>query len=106
VPSSPENIVQQYIAGMRALKATGATTAETSFYPPLANLFNAVGSTLKPHVLFSTQLSGTDHPDGGFFPVLKLSKAHGSAIGLRPERGVGGSGRIVLHSSGFFTRGN
>lgn len=91
MPSASENIVLQYIVEMRALKATGATTAETSFYPPLANLFNAVGGTLKPRVVFSTQVSSSasiKQPDGGFFPVLKISKADGPLIGQRPERGV------------------
>jgi hypothetical protein len=76
---------------MRALKATGATTAETSFYPPIATLFNHVGSKLKPHVVFSTQVSSTasaKQPDGGFFPVIKNSKATGPIIGQRPDRGV------------------
>jgi hypothetical protein len=91
VPSSSDNIALQYIAEMRALKATGATTAETSFYPPLATLFNRVGDKLKPKVLFSTQLSSAasvKQPDGGFFPVLKVSKADGPLLGQRPERGV------------------
>jgi hypothetical protein len=76
---------------MRAKKATGATTAETSFYTPLDNLLNEVGKTLKPRVVFSTQVSSnasTKQPDGGFFPVIKVSKADGPLIGQRPERGV------------------
>jgi hypothetical protein len=76
---------------MRRLKATGATTAETSFYPPLAMLFNKVGKALKPRVVFTTQVSSaasSKQPDGGFFPVLRSSRATGPVVGQRPERGV------------------
>jgi hypothetical protein len=77
---------------MRRLKATGATTAETSFYPPLATLFNEVGKALKPRVVFTTQVSSaasSKQPDGGFFPVLRSSRVSGPVLGQRPERGVG-----------------
>ena len=62
--------VAQYLAEVRAIRNTGSATAETSFYPPLDRLFNAAGDTLKPKVLFSTQLrnQGAGMPDGGFFP--------------------------------------
>ena len=65
-----EYTVLQYVADLRAIRSTGSATAETSFYPPLDRLFNAAGKSLKPAVLFSTQLrnSGAGIPDGGFFP--------------------------------------
>ncbi|MES2393647.1 MAG: hypothetical protein V4555_18560, partial [Acidobacteriota bacterium] len=83
-----ENIVLQYLTQMRALRATGATTAETSFYPAISALFNQVGANLKPVVIFTTQLTGDSHPDGGFFPVLKNSKTTGPILTQRPERGA------------------
>ncbi len=83
--------VSQYIADLRAIRSTGAATAETSFYPPLDRLFNAVGQTLKPAVLFSTQLrnSGAGLPDGGFFPQPKRQRRGAEPDLLQnPERGV------------------
>jgi hypothetical protein len=89
VPS--EYNVVQYIADLRAIRSTGSATAETSFYPPLDRLFNAVGQSLKPAVLFSTQLrnSGAGLPDGGFFPQPKGRRRNAEPELLQnPERGV------------------
>jgi hypothetical protein len=83
--------VLQYIADLRAIRSTGSATAETSFYPPLDRLLNAVGQTLKPTVLFSTQLrnSGAGIPDGGFFPQPKRQRRNAEPELLQnPERGV------------------
>jgi len=48
--------VAGYIAELRAMRATGSATAETSYYPPIDRLLNASGQALNPPVLFSTQL--------------------------------------------------
>jgi hypothetical protein len=66
----PTYTVAQYITDLRAIRSTGSATAETSFYPPVDRLLNASGQSLKPPVLFSTQLrnQGAGMPDGGFFP--------------------------------------
>ncbi len=87
----PTYSVAQYIADLRAIRSTGSATAETSFYPPLAALLNSVGQTLKPAVLFSTQLrnSGAGLPDGGFFPQPKRQTRNAEPDPLQnPERGV------------------
>ena len=42
---------QQYLNDMRAIKASGHGTAETSYYGPLATLMNAAGDKLRPRVL-------------------------------------------------------
>jgi hypothetical protein len=86
-----EYTVAQYIADIRAIRSTGSATAETSFYPPLDRLFNAAGETLKPAVLFSTQVrnSGAGIPDGGFFPQPKRQRRGAEPELLQnPERGV------------------
>jgi hypothetical protein len=83
--------VAQYIAELRAIRATGSATAETSYYPPFASLLNAVGQTLKPPVLFSTQVrdSGAGIPDGGLFPQPKRQRRSAEPELLQnPERGV------------------
>src|SRR5438270_14070532 len=83
--------VAQYITDLRAIRSTGSATAETSFYPPLDRLLNAAGQTLKPPVLFSTQLrnQGAGMPDGGFFPQPNRSRRNVTPPVLQnPERGV------------------
>jgi hypothetical protein len=42
--------LETYLRDLRDIRATGAAVKETSYYPPLANLLNAVGATLKPRV--------------------------------------------------------
>jgi hypothetical protein len=83
--------VVQYVADLRAIRNTGSATPETSFYPPLTGLFNLVGETLDPPVLFSTQLrdQGAGMPDGGFFPQPKRQRRNAEPQLLQnPERGV------------------
>ena len=43
-------IVEQYLQGMGSISESGAGTDELTYYPPLINLFNAVGKMLKPRV--------------------------------------------------------
>ncbi len=86
-----EYTVAQFITDLRAIRSTGSATAETSFYPPVDRLFNATGQTLRPVVLFSTQLrnSGAGLPDGGFFPQPRRQRRGAEPELLQnPERGV------------------
>ena len=48
----PSNPVEQYLRSLRSIHQLNAHTPETSFYPALANLLNAVGDTLSPRVRF------------------------------------------------------
>ncbi|HZL26734.1 MAG TPA: hypothetical protein VFC39_09400, partial [Acidobacteriaceae bacterium] len=89
MPAQANDPVEQYIAAMRAAHRTGSHTAETSFYPAIANLFNAVGEKLKPRVLF-VQHPSTGHaglPDGGFYPIANRRQAEPLPNQL-PERGA------------------
>ena len=86
-----EYTVSNYIADLRAIRNTGSATAETSYYPPLDRLLNSAGATLKPPVLFSTQLrdQGAGLPDGGFFPKPRRSPRNTEPPPLlNPERCV------------------
>ena len=76
--------VEEYFDDLRKIKASGVGTAETSYYPPLTNLLNAVGGSLKPKVFCISQLSqqGADHPDFGIFAAKQVSK--GQPKQLRP----------------------
>jgi hypothetical protein len=71
---------------------SGAGTAETSGYPALANLLNAIGGTLKPKItaVIHPANSGAGLPDGGFFSAQELRKHPdgGPLFKLKPERGV------------------
>ena len=71
----PTYSVAEFISELRAIRSTGSAAAETSYYPPLTALFNSVGQTLKPAVLFSTQLrdQGAGMPDVGLFPKPRRS---------------------------------
>ena len=81
--------VEDYFDDLRRIKASGGGTAETSYYPPLTNLLNAVGGSLKPKVFCVSQLSqqGADHPDFGLFAAKQVSKGQPKQ-GQLPEGGV------------------
>jgi hypothetical protein len=52
-----------YLNDCRSRRGTGATTAETSLYPPLEALLNAAGHALKPRVrcFMNLKNQGTSH---------------------------------------------
>ncbi len=83
--------LESYLEELAALR--GATTGETSGYPALANLFNAVGHSLKPKVrcFIHPRNSGAGLPDGGFFTPdqLKNTDEEKPLLGVPlPSRGV------------------
>ncbi len=61
--------LEHYLRDLHEIRSTGAAVKETSYYPPLANLLNAVGQSLKPHVRCVINLAnvGAGMPDGGLF---------------------------------------
>jgi hypothetical protein len=61
--------VETYLTDMHRRHATGATTAETSYYGPLENLLNTVGASLKPKVLCVGQLGSIGRRSARFRPV-------------------------------------
>src|ERR1035437_7194389 len=80
---------ETYLAEIATLRGA---TKETSGYPALANLLNAVGHTLKPRVrcIIHPKNSGAGIPDGGLFTPDQL-KQHDEAENfgeLIPARGV------------------
>ena len=81
--------VEDYFDDLRKIKTSGGGTAETSYYPPLTNLLNAVGGSLKPRVFCISQLAqqGADHPDFGLFAAKQVSKGQ-PKFGQLPEGGV------------------
>ena len=81
--------VEDYFDDLRKIKASGSGTAEASYYPPLSNLLNAVGGSLKPRMFCISQLAqqGADHPDFGLFTAKQVSKGQ-PRLGQLPEGGV------------------
>src|SRR5438552_3606464 len=81
----------QYVADCRARRGTGATTPETSLYPPLEALLNGVGHALKPrvHCFMSLKNQGAGMPDGGLFTPDQIGRgATEPPAGQAPARGV------------------
>lgn len=85
------NPLEDYLRDLRDIRRSGSAVAETSYYPPLTALFNAVGSTLKPKVRCILNPShGAGIPDVGFFTPDQFQKAsaHEPLPGTKPSRGV------------------
>ncbi len=85
-------IAEAYLSQLRDIRSTQANSPETSYYPALANLFNAVGKTLKPKVLCVMNLKdqGADNPDGGLFTADQFGRKSEAkpGRGLPPSRGA------------------
>ena len=81
--------VESYLADLRRVRASGGATGERSYYPALANLLNAVGSTLKPKVFCVGELAeqGAGHPDFGLYAARQTQRGR-LREGQTPERGV------------------
>ena len=81
--------VEDYFADLRRIRATGGGTGELSYYPPLNNLLNAVGGSLRPRVHCVSQLAqqGAGHPDFGLYAARQVSKGQPKQ-GQVPEGGV------------------
>ena len=81
--------VEEYFAELRRIRVTGGGTGELSYYPPLNNLLNAVGGSLRPKVHCVSQLAqqGAGHPDFGLYAARQVSKGQ-PRQGQLPEGGV------------------
>ncbi|OPZ30735.1 MAG: hypothetical protein BWZ02_00627 [Lentisphaerae bacterium ADurb.BinA184] len=77
------DILASYLSEVAATHATHAHVAETSFYPALANLLNAVGGTLSPKVrcVINLKNRGGGIPDGGLFTADQLRRPGRKASG-------------------------
>ena len=82
-------MVEEYLADLRKIRASGGATSERSYYPPLVSLLNAVGGALKPRVFCISELAdqGAGHPDVGLYSGRQIQKGR-PREGQSPERGV------------------
>ena len=83
-------VVEDYLADLGRIRASGGATAETSSYTPLENLLNAVGGGLKPKVFCVGQLKdqGAGHPDFGLYAAKQLQGGGQPKDDQLPEHGV------------------
>ena len=81
--------VEEYLADLRRVRASGGATGERSYYPALTNPMNAVGSALKPQVYCVSELAeqGAGHPETGLYAKRQVQKGQPKK-GQVPERGV------------------
>ena len=81
--------VEQYFADLHRIRSSGGATGERSYYPPLTNLLNAVGTTLKPKVFCVSELAhqGAGHPDLGLYTAKQVQRGQ-PREGQTPEGGV------------------
>lgn len=85
----PIQIAEEFFEAVRRVRALGAGTPETAYYPALHTLFERVGSSLAPKVLALSQLAntGAGSPDYGLFAASQIQKGE-PRPGQMPERGV------------------
>ena len=85
-------ILEDYLTELKAIHGMGGGVAETSYYPALSTLFNAVGKSLKPKVrcVMNLRNLGAGMPDGGLFtPEQFQRQADGDPkAGQLPARGA------------------
>ena len=81
--------VEEYLAELRRIRVMGGGTGELSYYPPLNNLLNAVGGSLRPKVYCVSQLAqqGAGHPDFGLYAAKQVQGGKPKQ-GQTPEGGV------------------
>ena len=81
--------VEEYFADLGRIRSSGGATGERSYYPPLTNLLNAVGSTLKPKVFCVSELAqqGAGHPDLGLYAAKQMQRGR-QREGQLPDGGV------------------
>lgn len=86
------NHLAAYLDAIAKVRGLNAGTKETSFYPALSNLFDAVGAELSPAVISLNHVSGkrAGIPDFGFFERKKRQRGESPEWreGVAPERGV------------------
>ena len=81
--------VGDYLEHLRLIRASGGATDELSYHQPLANLLDAVGSTLQPKVFCVGEMAqqGAGRPDFGLYCADQIQRGT-PREGQLPERGV------------------
>ena len=84
------SIVEDYLADLRRIRASGGATGERSGYGPLANLLNEIGGGLRPKVFCVSELAdqGAGHPDMGLYAAKQVQRGGQPRDDQLPEHGV------------------
>lgn len=86
------NPLEEYLRELRDLRRSGSAVPETTYYPALRDLLDAVGATLKPKVKCVPHPAdtGAGIPDFGLFTLDQFQKASTAEPlpGTKPARGV------------------
>jgi len=89
---SDPQALHAYLRDIQYIHDTGAGVKETSYYPALSNLFNAVGKELQPAVqcIITIKNQGAGLPDGGFFIAGEVQPDSNAqwGTGQMPARGT------------------
>ena len=91
--TTEDRILAAYLGEVARVHATGAGTAETSYYGALQGVLNTIGAELHPRIYCLSQMSGgiAGFPDFGLFVEQQFSRGQPvgwSAGGPAPERGA------------------
>jgi hypothetical protein len=83
------NSLARYLSDIRKIRALGSVP-ETSYYPPLSELFNTVGLSLSPKVrcVVHPKSQGAGIPDLALFSVDQIPVSGEPLPGVVPSRGV------------------
>jgi Type ISP C-terminal specificity domain/N-6 DNA Methylase len=83
------NPLEKYLRELRNIRRSGSAVPETSYYPALRDLMDAIGASLKPRVKCIIHVShGAGIPDGGLFTPDQFQKGPQPLPGTVPARGV------------------
>jgi very-short-patch-repair endonuclease len=68
--------VATYLRDLRDIRGSGSAVKETSYYPALAALLNAIGGDLRPRVrcILTLKNRGAGIPDGGLFTADQIGR--------------------------------
>ncbi len=86
------HLVETYLRDMADIRRSGAAVPETSYYPALDKLLDAIGADLRPKVycIINPANRGAGIPDGGLFSADQLGRGDPAdwPAGQDPSRGV------------------
>ena len=93
-------LISTYLSSLHTVHDSGKATDERSYYPPLAALFNGVGTTLSPHVVALLEVAdqgqgkGIGHPDF----LLQVDTAHKDIRAAVEVKGSAPELDTIIHS--------
>ncbi len=103
------NHITTYLRDLRDIRSSGSAVTETSYYPALTTLLNAIGHDLRPrvHCILTLKNSGSGIPDGGLFTADQIGAQAPSdafpaplpARGVLEVKGTGDDVTIIAKSA-------